>query len=84
MWCCDVMHEINTEYIQCGVSEVFKCIGHENHIECVVQLIVFTSCLDIEGFPQFHHVIIFIMRHHFTLHIIITLFARWYEGIVQR
>ena len=83
MWCCDVMHGINTECLQCGVSEVFKCICHENHIEYIVQFVVFTPCLDIECLSQLHHVIIFILWHHLTLHIINALFVRGYEGIVQ-
>ena len=83
MWCCDVMHGINTECLHCDVSEVFKCIRHESHIEYIVQFVVFSSCLDIECLPQFHHVIIFILWHHFTFHIINALFARENEGIVQ-
>ena len=38
------MHGINTECIQCGVSEVFECINYESHIEYIVQFVVFTPC----------------------------------------
>ena len=83
LWCCDVMHGINTECLQCGVSEVFECISHESHIEYIVLLVVFTPCLDIECLPQFHHVIIFILGHHFTLHIINALLARGNKGVFK-
>ena len=77
------MHGINTKCLQCGVSEVFKCIIHESHIEYIVELVVFTPCIDIECLLQFQHVILFILGHHFTLHIIDALLERGYEGIVQ-
>ena len=51
LWCCDVMHGINTECLQCGVSEAFECISHESHMEYIVQFILFTPCLDIECIP---------------------------------
>ena len=77
------MHGIDTECIQYGVSEVFEYISHESHIEYIAQLILFTPCLDMECLLQFHHVIIFILWHHLTLHIIIILLARGYEGMAQ-
>ena len=83
LWCCDVMHGINIECLQWGVSEVFKCISHESHIEYVVQLVVLSPCLDIKGLLQLHHVIIFILWHHFTLHIINALLARRNDCIAQ-
>ena len=78
------MHGINTECLQCGVSEVFECISHDSHIEYMVQLIVFTPCLDIECISQFHHIIIYILWHHLTLHIINTLLARGNGSIDQK
>ena len=78
LWCCDVMHGINTKCLQCRVSEVFESI------EYIVQFVVLSRCLDFECIPQLHHVIIFILWHHLILHIIITLLARGNEGIVQR
>ena len=83
LWCCNIMHGIGTECLQCGVSEVFECICHESHIEYIVEFVVLTLCIDIECIPQFYHVIIFILWHQFTLHIINTLLARRKEGIAQ-
>ena len=77
------MHRINTECIQCGISEVLKCIDHESHIEYIVQFVVLTLCIDIECIPQFYHMNIFILRHHLTLHIINTLSSRGNESIAQ-
>ena len=77
------MHGISSKCLQCGVSEVFECISHESHIEYIVLLVVFTPCLEIECLPQFHHVIIFILGHHFTLHIINALLTRGNKGSVQ-
>ena len=53
MWCCDVMHGINTECLQCGISEVFEYISHESHIDYIVQLVVFTPCLVSKVFHSF-------------------------------
>ena len=75
------MHGIHTECLQCSVSEVFKCIGHESHIEYIVQFVVFTPCLVIECISQFHHVIVLVLWHHLALHIINALLARGNESI---
>ena len=64
------MHGIDTECIQYVVSEVLECISHESHIEYILQFVVLSPCLDFECLLQFHHVIIFILWHHLTLHII--------------
>ena len=29
LWCCDIVHGINTECVQCGNAEVLECINHE-------------------------------------------------------
>ena len=83
LWCCDVVHRINTECLQCGNTEVLECISHQSHIEYIVQLVVFTPCLDIESLPQLHHVIILVLGHHLSLHIIDALLTRRNDGIVQ-
>ena len=83
LWCCDIVHRINTECIQCGNAEVFECISHQSHIEYIVQFVVLSPCLDVECLPQLHHVIIFVLWHHFSLHIINALLARRNDGVVQ-
>ena len=77
------MHGINTKCLQYGVVEVFECIGHKSHMDYIVQLVVLSRCLDIECILQFHHVIIFILWHHLTLHIINALLTRGNESFVQ-
>ena len=78
------MHGIDTECIQCGISEVLERIGHESHIEYIVQFVVFTPCLDIECILQFHHVIIFILWYHLSLHVVDALLSCRHDGVVQR
>ena len=51
--------------------------------DTLVQLVVLSPCLDMEGLPQLHHVIIFVLWHHLSLHIIDALFVRRNDGIVQ-
>ena len=77
------MHWINSECLQCSNAEVFECISHESHIEYIVQFVVFNPCLDIEGLPQLYHVIIFVLGHHLSLHIINALFTRRNDGSAQ-
>ena len=83
LWCYDVVHGINTECVQCGNAEMLECISHESHIEYIVQFVVFTPCLNIEGLSQLYHVIIFVLWHHFSFHIINALFTRRNDGSAQ-
>ena len=83
LWCCDVVHGINTECIQCRISEVLEYISHESHIEYIVQFVVLTPCLDIKCALQFDQMIIFTIGHNLTLHIINALFARGNDGVIQ-
>ena len=49
----------------------------------LVQFVVLTPYLDMGGLLQLHHVIIFVLWHHLSLHIIDALFARRNDGVVQ-
>ena len=71
------------ECIQCGNAEVLECISHESYIEYIVQFVVLTPCLDVEGLPQLYHVIIFVLWHHLSLHVIDALLARRNDSVVQ-
>ena len=77
------MHGINTKCLQWGNSEVLECISHESHIDYIVQLVVFTPCLENECVPQFDHVFVLVLWHHLTLHIIDALLARGNDSVVQ-
>ena len=82
LWCCDVVHGIDTEGLQCGVAEVLECIRHESHIEYVVQFVVFTLLLDIQCHPEHDYVLILVLKYNLAFYIINALFTKRNDGDV--